>query len=76
MIGLGVERLNKEFGKKPKRSRHCNSEQICNYVIGVKSEKAQISEDLKPGELPNQQSPFDLRVTGRRFFFNACFFVL
>ena len=61
MIGSGVERLNKEFGnlvvnqlKKPERSRHCISERLCIYVIGLeKSEKAQKSYDLEPGELPD-----------------------
>ncbi len=29
--------------------------------------KAQRSDELKPGELPSRQSPFDLRVMGRGF---------
>jgi len=29
--------------------------------------KAQTGDELKPGELPDQQSPFDLRAMGRRF---------
>ena len=31
------------------------------------SGKAWRSDDLKPGELPSQQSPFDLRAMGRGF---------
>ena len=29
--------------------------------------KAQTGDELKPGELPDRQSPFDLRAMGRRF---------
>ena len=60
----------------PERSRHCSSEPVCTRRIFVCLEivteesflgKAQIGDELKPGELPDRQSPFDLRAMGRRF---------
>ena len=32
--------------------------------LDLQSEKAQFNYDLEPGELPDQRSPFDLRVMG------------
>jgi len=60
----------------PERSRHCSSELVCTRKIFVFLEmvteesilgKAQTGDELKPGELPDRQSPFDLRAMGRRF---------
>ena len=63
-LGFGVERLNKESENRSGPAT-VDSERICKMSLGLKPEKAQTSDDLEPGELPSQQSPLDLRATGR-----------
>jgi len=37
----------------PERSRHCNSECVCKMPLGKPPGKAQMYDELEPGELPN-----------------------
>ena len=46
------------------RSRHCEDEQT---NIPLVFREGLVSDDSKSGELPVQQSPIDLRKTGRGF---------
>ena len=49
---IGAERLNREIGAIPMRSRHCNREQIHMMSLKRSFGKAWISDELEPGELP------------------------
>ena len=53
MIGSGVERLNKEFGISRSGHATVTASNFAIMSLEIFSEKAQRSEDLKPGELPD-----------------------
>lgn len=60
----GVEYLIEKSGAKPARSRRCKEEQRCKDVTVQTYGKAQRSDDAKPEELPDEESPINLRAMG------------
>lgn len=52
MHAIGAEKLNREIGAKPMRSRHCNEERSQTMPLEY-SGKAWWSNDSESGELPS-----------------------
>ena len=62
--GSGVARLNREAGRAgavPPLCQRANLQETSLRKLG----KAQRSDELEPGELPDRRSPSDLRAMGR-----------
>ena len=60
-----LEKPNRKAGERPARSRHCKTEQFRVYATGHVAGKVRGREEVEPGELPAQRSPFDLRGMGK-----------
>ena len=60
----GVARLNREAGGTGAVPPLCQRANLQKTSLGEFG-KAQRSDELEPGELPDRRSPSDLRVTGR-----------
>lgn len=64
-IGAPFEKPNRKAGERPARSRHCKMERFRVYATGHVAGKVRRREEVEPGELPVQRSPFDLRGMGK-----------
>ena len=62
--GSGVARLNREAGRAGAVPPLCQRANLQETSLG-KPGKAQRSDELEPGELPDRRSPSDLRAMGR-----------
>ena len=60
----GVARLNREAGRAGAVPPLCQRANLQETSLG-KPGKAQRSDELEPGELPDRRSPSDLRAMGR-----------
>lgn len=71
----GAERLNREVGVKPTRSRRCNGEQTLTMSLDADFVwEGKASDEPESEELPVEKSPHNLRTTGRDFVMSILIF--